>query len=86
MTALTPLICRDYVVFLKAFACSVKFQPPTGPESSSLSSSRGAQVSLLYVLSLYPDAFYCIHLDLAYSDLFLLNRDVLGVRKSAQEL
>ena len=47
MTALTPIICRDHVVFLKAVACSVKIQPPAGSESSSLSSSRGAQVSLL---------------------------------------
>ena len=46
MQALAPLICRDPVVFLKAIASSVKIEPQ-GTASSSLSSSRGSQVTLL---------------------------------------
>jgi len=46
MTACTPLICRDSVVFFKAIVSSVKIES-SGSASSSLASSRGTQVTLL---------------------------------------
>lgn len=46
MKAVTPIICRDPMVFVKAISTSVKIEPPsTG--SSSLLSSRDSQVVLL---------------------------------------
>lgn len=44
--AVTPLICRAPLVFVRAIACSVRLEPK-GDESSSLSSSRDARVILL---------------------------------------
>jgi hypothetical protein len=44
--AVTPLICRAPLVFVRAFACSVRLEPK-GDENSSLSSSRDARVILL---------------------------------------
>ncbi|KAL7543885.1 hypothetical protein ACHAXR_013277 [Thalassiosira sp. AJA248-18] len=47
MQACSPLIMRDELVFLKAIACSVKIAPPGSETTSSLTSSRGCQVTLL---------------------------------------
>ena len=44
--ACTPLVCRDPLVFVKAIASSLKIESK-GSESSTLSSSRGSQVTLL---------------------------------------
>ena len=46
MQACTPLICRDPLVYLKAFASTVRIGPP-GSESSSLTSARGSQIIVL---------------------------------------
>lgn len=46
MKAVTPIICRDPMIFVRAISTSVKIEPPsTG--SSSLLSSRDSQVVLL---------------------------------------
>ena len=47
MQACAPLILRDELVFLRALACTVQVAPPGSESTSSLSSSRGSQVTLL---------------------------------------
>lgn len=46
MKAVTPIICRDPMVFIRAISTSVKIEPPSAG-SSSLLSSRDSQVILL---------------------------------------
>lgn len=46
MQAITPLVCRSPLIFVRAIACSVRLEPK-GDQSSSLASSRDARVVLL---------------------------------------